>query len=239
MSDLIPPHGGLTEPVSCTVPAAERRPPSASRRDAAEGARLRRRPVDRLPLRRRRPQPAHRADGRRRRTHRVLDEAVIEHDGKHYAWTIPLALPVTAELAEHARSRADGRAGERRGRGRRARSTISDVFPWDKPQYLRERLRHRAHRSPRRRHGAQGRRRQDAPARRHDPRAAAAEAPEFGKYVLTPREVRALLRDEGLEARRRLPDPQPAAPRPRVRPGLRPRDAAPRRATTPAPCSIR
>ena len=30
---------------------------------------------------------------------RVLDESVIEHDGKLYAWTIPLALPVTAELA--------------------------------------------------------------------------------------------------------------------------------------------
>ena len=31
--------------------------------------------------------------------HRVLEESVIEHQGKLYAWTIPIALPVTAELA--------------------------------------------------------------------------------------------------------------------------------------------
>ena len=34
---------------------------------------------------------------------RVLDESVIEHDGKLYAWTIPLALPVTETLAKRLR----------------------------------------------------------------------------------------------------------------------------------------
>src|SRR6185436_15538498 len=31
--------------------------------------------------------------------HRVLDEEIIEHGGKRWAWTIPVALPVTAALA--------------------------------------------------------------------------------------------------------------------------------------------
>ena len=35
--------------------------------------------------------------------HRVLEESVIEHQGKLYAWTIPIALPVTAELAAGSR----------------------------------------------------------------------------------------------------------------------------------------
>ena len=30
---------------------------------------------------------------------RVLDEEVIVHNGKKYAWTIPIAFPVSAELA--------------------------------------------------------------------------------------------------------------------------------------------
>ena len=54
---------------------------------------------------------------------------------KKYAWTIPLALPVTAELAEDAQagpeSRADKPAGEIV-----ATLDISDVFAWDKPQYI-------------------------------------------------------------------------------------------------------
>ena len=29
---------------------------------------------------------------------RVLDESVIEHEGKLYAWTIPLSLPVTQRI---------------------------------------------------------------------------------------------------------------------------------------------
>ena len=101
---------------------------------------------------------------------RVLDESVIEHDGKLYAWTIPLALPVTKELAATLKPGQEGRA-------HRAEAQI--VATLDVTRRLRvgqaplpqERLRHRAHRSSRRRHGAQGRRRQDAPRRRRDPRA--------------------------------------------------------------------
>ena len=66
---------------------------------------------------------------------RVLDESVIEHDGKLYAWTIPLSLPVTAELAGKLKAGQQvalvNSAGEIV-----ATLDISDVYPWDKPRYL-------------------------------------------------------------------------------------------------------
>jgi len=40
------------------------------------------------------------ADPDKKGLDRVLEESVIEHHGKLYAWTIPLALPVAAELAK-------------------------------------------------------------------------------------------------------------------------------------------
>ena len=66
---------------------------------------------------------------------RVLDEAVLEYEGKKYAWTIPLSLPVTEELAKTLKvgqevaltNSADEIV---------ATLEISDVFPWDKPRYL-------------------------------------------------------------------------------------------------------
>ena len=176
MADLIPPHGGLTEPVSCTVPEAERQAFAAEGREAAEGARLRRRPVDRLPLRRRRPQPADRPDGPRHLQPRARR---VGHRARRQA----------LRLDDSARAAGDGRAG--RDSSSRARqvalvepageivATLDDHrrLPVGQAALPQERLPDRADRSSRRRHGAQGRRRQDAPARRHDPRAAAAEAP--------------------------------------------------------------
>jgi sulfate adenylyltransferase len=44
---------------------------------------------------------------------RVLAEGLIEHGGKRWAWTIPLALPVTSELAGRLRPRHARRARER------------------------------------------------------------------------------------------------------------------------------
>src|SRR5438128_7271494 len=98
MPDLIPPHGGLAEPVSLTVPADE------VERFGAEAARLPEVPVSDSDL-----SSVYRfGDGGlspltgpmdEATYHRVLDECVIEHGGKLYAWTIPIALPVTAERA--------------------------------------------------------------------------------------------------------------------------------------------
>jgi sulfate adenylyltransferase len=126
----------------------------------------------------------------------VLDQAYIEHQGKRYAWTIPLAFPVTAELAKTLeKGQAVALVERRRHAGRAPRDQRRLRVGQD--EVSEERLRHRAYRSSRRRHGAEGRRRRDAPDRRHDPRAAAAEGRAFGKYVLSPREVRALLAKKG------------------------------------------
>src|SRR5689334_21226242 len=98
MADLIAPHGGLTEPVCCTVGADEI---DAFKAEAAKLAKL---PVSDADL-----STVYRfGDGAlspltgpmdKKTYDRVLDQAVIEHNGKLYAWTIPIALPVTSELA--------------------------------------------------------------------------------------------------------------------------------------------
>jgi sulfate adenylyltransferase len=191
MSDLIPPHGGLAEPVSRTVPPEEER---AFREQAARLVQV---PVSDADL-----SSVYRfGDGGlsplagpmgKVAYHRVLDEEVIEHGGKRYAWTIPIALPVTADLAK------------RLGRGQTvalvngagelvATLEVSDVYAWDKTQYLRtvygtERTDHpggdmvlsgdadKTH--------LLGGTVRVLPQPKH---------PKFAKYVLTPREVRALL----------------------------------------------
>jgi sulfate adenylyltransferase len=191
MPDLIPPHGGLTQPVSCTVQSADQ---AAFH---AEAAHLTQVPVSDADL-----SSVYRfGDGglspltgpmNEKAYHRVLDEAVIEHGGRLYAWTIPIAFPVTAALAA------------KLGRGQQvtlvssagqavAILAIDDVFTWDKTKYLRsvygtERTDHP---------GADMVLKGDAdkshllagtvrvlPQPKH---------PKFGKYVLTPVEVRRLL----------------------------------------------
>src|SRR6185369_4249273 len=98
MGDLIPPHGGLSEPVSCTVPESERQAfeakaatlPKVLVSDADLSTVYRFGDGGLSPL----TGPMDRAT-----YERVLDDCYIEHGGKKYAWTIPLALPVTADLA--------------------------------------------------------------------------------------------------------------------------------------------
>src|SRR5947199_7907490 len=99
MADLIAPHGGLREPVDCQVPLEQ----------VAEFkgrlAALPRLPVSDADL-----STLYRlGDGGlspltgpmvSSEYERVLDEEVIVRGGKKYAWTIPLAFPVSAELAK-------------------------------------------------------------------------------------------------------------------------------------------
>ena len=195
MSDLISPHGGLAEPVSLTVPADE------VERFRAAAARLPEVPVSDADL-----SSVYRfGDGGlspltgpmdEATYHRVLDECVIERGGRLYAWTIPIAFPVTAQLAQ------------KLGRGQTvalvngtgavvATLALSDVYPWDKAKYLK-----RVYGTERTDHpGADMVLRGDAdqthllggtlrvlPQPKH---------PEFGKFVLTPREVRRLLAARG------------------------------------------
>ena len=195
MADLIPPHGGLSEPVSRTVA------PEELERFRSEAGRLPSLPVSDADL-----STVYRfGDGAlsplegpmgEEVFHRVLDEGVIVRDGKRYAWTIPLALPVTAERAETL-SRGE-RVALVDGRGQAvAILEIEDVYPWDKRKYLRS-----VYQTEREDHpGADmvliadadkthlvGGRIEVLPQPK-DPR--------FGRYVLTPREVRRLLATKG------------------------------------------
>ena len=105
MTSLIPPHGGLSEPVCRTVP---------TERIAdflAEAKTLAKVPVSDADL-----STVYRfGDGGlsplvgpmdSATYNRVLDESVIEYNGKLYAWTIPLSLPVTEDVGQAAQGRA-------------------------------------------------------------------------------------------------------------------------------------
>src|SRR5438874_13230976 len=93
MPDLIPPHGGVTEPIDRRM---------ADIGAVADLPRLTVRKADRATLDRI-------ADGglspligpmTRKEWDRVLDEEVIVKNGKKFAWTIPLALPISSEETE-------------------------------------------------------------------------------------------------------------------------------------------
>src|SRR5712671_5833746 len=195
MADLVPPHGGLSEPVCRTVPAEE------AAAFLAEASKLPKVAVSGADL-----SSVYRwADGtlspltgpmNGAEYNQVLEQACIERGGKKYAWTIPLALPVTADLAKSLKPgqkvALTNPAGEIV-----ATLQINDVFPWDKPKYLKsvyltERTDHP---------GADMVLKGDAdkthliggtirvlPQPKH---------PKFGKYVLSPREVRKLLATKG------------------------------------------
>lgn len=198
MSDLIPPHGGLSEPVSRTVPAAEQ---DEFRRHAESLPRI---PVSNADL-----SSVYRfADGTlsplagpmdSATYNRVLDEAVIEHDGKKYAWTIPISFPVTAEAAGSLSAGSEvgltSPAGEVV-----ATLAVTDLFEWDKSRYLQ---------------AVYGTERTDHPGgdmvlkgdaeKTHlvggTIRALPQPAnPAFGQYVLAPRDVRAMLSETGWNA---------------------------------------
>jgi sulfate adenylyltransferase len=195
MADLIAPHGGLTEPLSRTVP------PEREGAVRSEAAKLRKVPVSDADL-----STVYRfGDGalspltgpmNSATYNRVLDDACIEHGGKRWAWTIPLSLPVTKDLAESLKK------GERVALTNSrdevvAVLEIDDVFAWDKPRYIKS---------------VYGTERTDHPGadmvlkgdadKTHLIGGTIEVLPQpknasFGKYVKTPREVRALLRDKG------------------------------------------
>jgi len=199
MADLILPHGGLTEPVCCTVPANE----VDAFKAAAQG--LKQVPVSSADV-----SSVYRfADGTlspltgpmdSKTYDQVLEESTITHNGKKYAWTIPIAFPVTAALAK---TLAAGETvaltnpeGEIIGT-----LELTDVYAWNKTKYLSSvygtgRLDHAG-----------------ASIVLNGPDAEKAylvggtiralpqpKNPSFGKYVLTPREVRKLLGETGWNA---------------------------------------
>jgi len=195
MADLIRPHGGLDTPVSLTVPTEEI---SSFRSEAASLPAV---PVSDADL-----STVYRfGDGalspltgpRNSETYeRVLRDSMIEHEGRTWAWTIPLAFPVASELAKTIK--AGDRVALTASTGDRvAILDVSDVFPWDKATYLSA-----VYGTDRTDHpGADMVLQGDAdkthllggtlrvlPQPKH---------PAFGKYVLSPVEVRRLLASKG------------------------------------------
>jgi len=195
MPALVPVHGGLSEPVTRTVPADQ----IAS--FLAHAKTLTTVPVSDADL-----STVYRlGDGGlspltgpmdSKTYNRVLDESVIEHNGKLYAWTIPLALPVTAELAARLKPGQEVALVNSSGQIV-AVLELSDVFPWDKARYLKS-----VYLTDRTDHpGGDMVLKGDAdkthllggtihvlPQPKH---------PRFGKYVLSPREVRKLFETKG------------------------------------------
>jgi sulfate adenylyltransferase len=193
MPDLIAPHGGLTEPVNRNVPLEEAADfkakaaglPKLSVSDADLSTLYRFGDGGLSPL----AGPMDRATYQR-----VLDEEVLVRDGKKYAWTIPLSFPVDAAQATMLKP---GQTTALVDAKQEIVGTLEvrDVFPWDKPAYVKgvygtERFDHpggRMTQSDPRTHLVGGEVRV-LPQKKH---------PVYGQFVLTPRESRALFREKG------------------------------------------
>jgi sulfate adenylyltransferase len=192
---LIPPHGGLTEQVNRTVPASE----IDSVKTQAEA--LLKIPVSDADL-----STVYRfGDGGlspltgpmdEATYHRVLDESVIESNGKKYAWTIPLSLPVAESFVQQIKPGQDV-ALANSANEIVAVLSVSSVFAWDKTKYLTS-----VYLTDRTDHpGADMVLKQDTDKTfllggsiRVLPQP---KNPAFGKYVLSPVEVRKLLDTKG------------------------------------------
>ncbi len=193
MADLIAPHGGLSEPVNRNVPPAEA---DAFRARAAKLPRVAVSDADLSTLYRMGDGGLSPLTGPMDQAtfKRVLDEEVIVHDGKKYAWTIPLAFPVSAEQA--ATLKAGQTVALVNGRDEIVGTLdVKDVYGWDKPAYVK---------------GVYGTDRWDHPGGRmtqNDPRThllggevhvlPQPKNPEYGKFILSPRETRALFNHKG------------------------------------------
>ncbi|MDM8007075.1 MAG: sulfate adenylyltransferase [Phycisphaerae bacterium] len=193
MPDLIPPHGGLTEPVNRTVPA------DRVQEFSKEVASLRSLPVSDADL-----SSVYRiGDGGlspltgpmvKAVYEQVLRDVNMDHGGRKYAWAIPISLPVTKDLASTLklgqRVRLTNSAGEAVGA-----LQVEDIFPWDKAAYIESVYQTKRTDHP----GGQmvmndpgemlvGGRIEVLPQPKH---------PEYGQFVLTPRETRALFAKKG------------------------------------------
>ena len=128
--------------------------------------------------------------------HHVLDKEFIEHNGKKYAWTIPIAFPVAKDESEKM-EKGETVLVKNSGGDIIGTLEISDIYPFDKVKYNRS---------------VYGTERTDHPGARifnEDPRdfllggkIGAFPQPKntaYGKYMLTPNESRALFRKRGWE----------------------------------------
>ncbi len=198
MSALLPPHGGLSEPVCCTVSKDEIASFTAAAADLPKV------PVSAADL-----SSVYRfADGTlspltgpmgKAAYDQVLEDKTITHNGKKYAWTIPISFPVTSAVAK---TLAAGQTVALTNPAEEVVATleISDVFPWDKCGYLKSvygtgRVDHPGADMVLK--GDEGKSHLIGGTIRALPQP---KNPQFGQYVLTPREVRKLIAETGWEA---------------------------------------
>jgi sulfate adenylyltransferase len=193
--DLVPVHGGLSEPVDRTVSLKDRKhflreasslpPVRVSRADLSTVYRLADGALSPL-------------DGPMKEAvwRRALEDAVVEVGGKKYVWGIPLAFPISDE---EARSISRGGAVAIRTEEGDTVAIVEDVevFELDKARYVQK---------------VYGTDRFDHPGGRmveSDPRTKLLggriralprpQNPEYGEYMLSPRLVRARIRDRKWE----------------------------------------
>jgi sulfate adenylyltransferase len=187
MPDLIPPHGGLTEPVNRTRADVGTHARKVTLSDADLSSLYRIGDGGLSPLT---------GPMTREEWDRVLDEEVIVRGGKKYAWSIPIAFPVDESTAKGLK------VGETvslvNAKGDLVGSLdVKDVYQWDKMKYLKvvyqtDRTDHPGGHmtlKDERTHLVGG----DVwvkPPPKH---------PEYGHLVLTPRETRKLFKEKGYE----------------------------------------
>ena len=188
MPDLIPPHGGVAEPINRTVaelPAAAATSIPVSDADLSTLYRI--------------------ADGglspltgpmTKAQYVQVLEEEVVVNNGAKYAWTIPLAFPVEEALAKTLQTGTTYPLTNSAG-AVVATLLLKDVYPWNKPMYNA---------------AVYGTTRTDHPGARianDDPRTflvggevqvlAQPKNPHFGDLILSPKETRALFAKKGFQ----------------------------------------
>lgn len=194
-SDLVPVHGGLAAPIDRTVALKDR---AAFLAEAEKLKRIRVTNADLSTVYRLADGALSPLEGPMKKAafELSLDEGVVLSKGRRYAWTIPLALPVTdaeaAAISKGASVAVENEAG-------RLIAIVDDVevFAWDKPRYVKS---------------VYGTDRMDHPGGRmveNDPRGRlvggtirALPQPrnaEYGEFMLSPNMVRALIRDRKWE----------------------------------------
>lgn len=194
MPDLVPVHGGLETPVSRTVPLSRRK------QFLAEASALPRIEVNRADL-----STVYRiADGTlspltgpmdEGTWHYVLDHDAIDFGFRHYAWTAPISFPVSDE--ESRRLKIGHSAALVYEGNVVAVLRVSSVFDWDKPKHVEQF------------YGTSQTNHPGAHMIMDDPRSRLVGGelwalpqqvdPEYGEFVLSPRQVRTLIAERRWE----------------------------------------
>ncbi|HLW67371.1 MAG TPA: hypothetical protein VKS79_18800 [Gemmataceae bacterium] len=186
MPDLIPPHGGVAEPMNRTV-ASLGGPFTKSivLSDADLSSLYRIGDGGLSPL----TGPMTGMEW-----NQVLEEEVIVRNGKKYAWTIPIAFPLTDAEAQSVK--VGDTVGLKNSAGETvAKLLVKDIYPWDKAKYIKS---------------VYATERTDHPGGKmtmSDERKMLVggevsvlpqpKNPEYGHLVLTPKETRALFQKKG------------------------------------------